>query len=161
MRWGFFGSSIRDVDSLLAGHPWLGVCVAGRHPVVQGLFWSISCYTCYLGIVAWVWLSLVCSFNRWVASYLYYRCDVSCGVRCVVVTVLCGVPSVVVVVSLFYCRRVGYDVLVVGGVSWALCWVLCRACPVWESASHCTVVGILGRIGDRFAAHAHSIGFTL
>ena len=138
MRWGLFGSCIRGVDSLLAGtrSPWLGVCVAGRHPFVHGLFWSISCYACCLGIVAWMWLSLLsCSFNRCVASYLYYRCDVSCCVRCIVGTVLCGVPSVVVVVSGFYCRRGGYGVLVVGGVSWGLCRVLRRACPVRESVS--------------------------
>ena len=87
--------------------------------------------------MAWVWLSLLlCSFNHWVASYLCYRCDVSCGVWCIVGTVLCGVPSVVVVVSGFYCWQVGYGVLVVGGVSWGLCRVLRSACPVWESISH-------------------------
>ena len=99
--------------------------------------WSISCYACCPGIVAWVSLSLLsCSFNRWVASYLYHRCDVSCGVWCIVGTVLCRVLSVVVVVSGFYCRRVGYGVLVVGGVFWGLCRVLRRACPVRESVSH-------------------------
>ena len=70
-------------------------------------------------------------------SYLYYRCDVSCGVRCIVRTVLCGVPYVMVVVSGFYCWRGGCGVLVVGGVSWGLCRVLRRACPVQETASHC------------------------
>ena len=43
-------------------------------------------------------------------------------------TVLYDVPSVVAVVSGFYCRRMDYGVLVVGGVSWELCRVLCRAC---------------------------------
>ena len=113
------------------------MCVAGRHLFVRGLFWSISCYACYPGIVAWVWLSLLSySFNHWVASYLHHRCDVSCGIRCIVGTVLWGVPSVVVVVSGFYCSRVRYGALFVGCVSWGLCRVLHRACPVRESVSH-------------------------
>jgi len=45
----------------------------------------------------------------------------------------CVVQCVEVVVSGFYCRRVGYGVLVVGGVSSGLCRVLRCACPVQES----------------------------
>jgi len=56
---------------------------------------------------------------------------------------LCSVPSVVVVVSGFYCRRVGYGVLVVGGVSWGLCWVLRRACPVRKSVSRDCGMGVV------------------
>jgi len=98
------------------------------------VFLSVLCYACCPGIVAWVWFTLLsCSFSRWVASYIYYRCDVSCGVWYIVGTVLCSVPSVVVIVSEFYCRRVGYGVLVVGCVSWGLCWVFCLAYPVQES----------------------------
>ena len=41
-----------------------------------------------------------------------------------------------VVVSGFYCWRVGYGVLVVGCVSWGLCRVFRTACPVLESVSH-------------------------
>ena len=83
-------------------------------------------------------LLLTCSYDHWVASYPYYRCDVTCGGRYVVETVLYDVPSV----CGFYCRRMDYGVLVVGGVSWDLCWVLRRACPVLVSVPHCTVLGI-------------------
>ena len=51
--------------------------------------------------------------------------------REIVRTVLCGVPSVVV--SGFYCRRVGYGILVVGGVFWGLWRVLCHALSVRKS----------------------------
>jgi len=62
----------------------------GRRPVVCGMVWSISFCACWLRIVTWVWLSLLpCSFNRWVASCLYYRCDVACSIRCIV-AVLCA-----------------------------------------------------------------------
>ena len=54
--------------------------------------------------------------------YPYYRCTVSCGGRYIVETVLYDVPSVVAVVSGFYCRWLDCGVLVVGGVSWELCW---------------------------------------
>jgi len=57
---------------------------------------------------------LTCSYDQWVASYSYYRCDVSCGGLCIVETVLYDVPSVGAVVSGFYCRRLDYGVLVVG-----------------------------------------------
>ena len=84
---------------------------------VSGLWCRCGCPCCHV------------VFNRWVASFLYYRCDVSCSIRCIVETMLCGVPSVVAVVTGFYCRRVGYSVLVVGDVSWGLCHVLHRAFP--------------------------------
>ena len=58
----------------------------------------------------------------------------------VVETVLCGVPPVVVLVSGFYCRRMDYGVLVVGGESCGLCRVLRRSCSVRESVSHCDLV---------------------
>jgi len=76
------------------------------------------------------------SYDHWVASYRYYSCDVSCGGRYIVETVLYDVPSVVAAVSRFHCRRMDYGVLVVGGVSWELCRVLCRACSVWVSVKH-------------------------
>ena len=83
---------------------------------------------------------LTSSCDHWVASCPCYRCDVSCGGRYVVGTVLYDVPSVVAVVSGIYCRRMDYGVLVVRGVSWELCRVLCPACPVRVSVSHCTIV---------------------
>ena len=93
-------------------------------------------------------------------SYPYCSCDVTCGGQYVVETVLYDVPSVVAVVSGFYCRRMDYGVLVVGGVSWELCRVLRCACPVLVSVLHSTVIGILWWIGAGPAAHAQPVGFT-
>jgi len=49
---GLFSIYIEGIDSLLAGRRWLCVCVAGCHPVVRGLFWTMSCCACCLGKVA-------------------------------------------------------------------------------------------------------------
>ena len=114
---------------MLLGVIQLCVGCSGRSRVVRAVSGLWHGYGC----------PLPCSFNRWVVSCLYYRCDVACSLRCIVESVLYCVPSFVAVAPGFYCRQMCYGVLVIGGVSWGLWQILHRVCPVQEPVSHCLV----------------------